>query len=293
MKVRDAMQRHVTTVREQDRLSVARELMRWSELSVLPVLDAKKRVMGLISEHDLLRALTTDPAAGLTRSVYEFMSVLIEHAQPDADLAEVAAHMSQERLDCLPVSEADTLLGMLSVGDALNALAQQPPATSHEGAPTVSAIMHPEPIAVPRQATLLATAARMAERGVRHACVIDENRRVIGIISDRDVRRVLGHPKRALVPNYVPAELRRLGVEQVMSTPTTLSQDASIDQAVSLLLSGQFSALPVTDASGRLRGIVSYIDLLRHLRHVVAGVGQLAGERDEPPARGEWTAPAH
>jgi len=210
----------------------------------------------------------------LKHTVHEFMHVPIEHVRPDADLAGAAAHMSRERLDCLPVSEGETLVGMLSVSDALNALAAQPRAASHgtapDAAPPVSAIMHPEPMAVPPRATLLATAARMAERGVRHACVVDENRCVIGIVSDRDVRRVLGHPKRALVPNYVPAHLHGLRVEQVMSVPTTVNQDASINEALSLLLSGHFGALPVTDARGHLRGIVSYVDLLRHLRHMLA-----------------------
>jgi CBS domain-containing protein len=54
---------------------------------------------------------------------------------------------------------------------------------------------------------LIAAAARMAQRGVRHACVVDGAGRVIGIISDRDVRRVLGHPMRVLAPNYLPANL--------------------------------------------------------------------------------------
>jgi predicted transcriptional regulator len=73
MRVRDAMQRHVTTVHQQDSLGLAQQLMRWSELRELPVADQRERVVGVISEHDLLRALTAFPADALKHTVDEFM----------------------------------------------------------------------------------------------------------------------------------------------------------------------------------------------------------------------------
>ena len=254
MKVREAMQGNVPTVDGQDTLAHAQQLMRWGELHALPVVGERKRCVGLLSEHDLLCAVTLHGAAeGLQRSVRDFMSVLTEFAAPDADLAGTAEHMARERLDCLAVCDGETFVGLLLASDALEALVRSAPAkleAVRPGAVPVSTIMYPEPIAVRRHATLLATAARMAERGVRHACVVDSEQRVIGVLSDRDVRRLIGHPKLALTPNRVPEHLHRLLAEQVMSTPTTVSQDASIDEALTLLLSGRWSALPVTDSRG-------------------------------------------
>ncbi|HKU44049.1 MAG TPA: CBS domain-containing protein [Polyangiales bacterium] len=270
------MQRHLSVVGEDDSLAVAQQLMRWSESRHLPVVrPPENRVVGVISERDLLRAHATQKVAS-DRTVRDFMTAPAELIDAEAPLEAAALRMSEKRLGCLPVLDSGALVGLLTTSDVLNAFAsgsapQLEPRTA--GLPPVSAIMHAAPIAVPGHATLLATAARMAERGVRHACVIDAEDRVIGIVSDRDVRRVLGHPKRALVPNYVPAHLHRLRVRDVMSVPRTVRQEDTIEHALSLLLSGEFSALPVTDDQGRLRGVVSYVDLLRHLRQLLAQAG--------------------
>jgi CBS domain-containing membrane protein len=277
MRVRDIMQRHISVVSEGDSLSLAQQLMGWSDFRHLPVVQPVSRViLGLITERDVLRALTRSEnnAETLAKPVREFMSKPVESISQDAELSEAAARMTTRRLGCLPVVEHGLVHGMLSVSDVLGALAQRPVATRSETSindPPVSTVMYPEPIAVPPHAMLVPTAAQMAQRGVRHACVVDGAGRVIGMISDRDVRRLLGHPSRALAPNSVPANLQRLRVDQIMSAPKTVNQDTPLSEAVSQLLSGKIGALPVTDTHGHLRGIVSYVDLLRHLREMLVG----------------------
>lgn len=278
MRVRDFMQRHVTVVSEDDSLSLAQQLMRWSDFRHLPVVHPVSRVLvGLISERDVLRALASPESNldTLAKPVRQFMSKPVETIDQDAEISEAAARMTAQKLGCLPVVERGLVQGVLSVSDVLSALAQCPVPTRDDARPKhdppVTAVMYPEPIAVPPHAMLVPTAARMAQRGVRHACVVDGAGRVIGMISDRDVRRLLGHPSRALAPSYVPANLQRIRVDQIMSAPKTVHQDTSLSEAVSLLLSGHVGALPVTDAHGHLRGVVSYVDLLRHLREMLAG----------------------
>jgi CBS domain-containing protein len=75
---------------------------------------------------------------------------------------------------------------------------------------------------------------------------------------------VLGDPMRALSVQSLPDALRALRVDQVMTpNPRTIDQDAPISLALSVLLSTRFGALPVVDARDRLRGIVSYMDVLK------------------------------
>jgi CBS domain-containing protein len=49
-----------------------------------------------------------------------------------------------------------------------------------------------------------------------------------------------------------------------MSLAVVVDQDAPVRDALALLLSEQVGALPVVDGWRRLRGIVSYVDVLRH-----------------------------
>lgn len=274
MKVRDIMQQDVTTVCEDDSLGLARQLMLWAGIRHLPTIGrADGRVVGLLGERDLLRALAGGVAGheALSRNVRDFAIAEVETITPDADLADAAAMMVAKKLSCLVVLEAGELVGILTSADVLGGLAQNPLASAGPaavpappGEASVAAIMYPEPIAVSSDESLLATAARMAKRNVRHACVVDDTGKLLGIVSDRDVRRVLGDPRRALAPSYVPEHLHRLRVGAVMSTAVVVNQDAQVHEALELLLREQVGALPVVDDDGRLRGLVSYVDLLRH-----------------------------
>jgi acetoin utilization protein AcuB len=129
----------------------------------------------------------------------------------------------------------------------------------------VAAVMYPEPIAVRENEPFLATARRMAKLRVRHACVVDDIGRVKGIISERDVRRILGSPRLVLDPRYVPEAARNLRAEQVMKPAHTVNQSVPLREAAWLLLHARVGALPVIDEHGRLRGIVSYVDMLKQL----------------------------
>jgi CBS domain-containing protein len=123
------------------------------------------------------------------------------------------------------------------------------------------------PPIVARPDDLLRTAvAKMTAAGVRHVCVVDGEGRALGIVSDRDVRTVLGDPRRALLAGEQPRErLAQLRVAQVMTRdPRTVRDDAPIAAALDALLIERFGALPVVDERERVRGMVSYLDLLRH-----------------------------
>lgn len=272
MKVRDVMQKRVTTIAQDETLALAQQLMLWNGIRHLPVCRKPDgRVIGILSERDVLRAykrLGTEPDA-MARPVSELMTAPVEHIHPDAELADAAADMSTRKLGCLPVIEVGSLVGILTTSDVLGSLAQYP--TDYRkrapagAAASVASIMYPEPIALHEDDRVLALAARMLQAGVRHACVVDGEGTVVGIVSDRDVRRSLGDPARGLAPEELPQALRELRVASIMTNyPRTIDQDAPISDAMALLISTRFGALPVVDARDRLRGIVSYIDVLKY-----------------------------
>jgi acetoin utilization protein AcuB len=107
---------------------------------------------------------------------------------------------------------------------------------------------------------------RMLERGIRHLPVVDDDEKLVGIVSDRDLRR----PKSVDEPNVAHyfALDNSTKVQDAMSAGlTTVKPDDSVERALDLLLDGRHGALPVVDGDGiSLIGILTTIDLLKALR---------------------------
>ena len=101
------------------------------------------------------------------------------------------------------------------------------------------------------------------EQGFHHLLVVD-GKRLVGIISDRDVLRELS--PFIDTPSESARDVRSLGrpAQEIMhDDPITATPDMSAQDAASHLLSHDVSALPVVDGE-TLVGIVTTKDLLQH-----------------------------
>ena len=112
-------------------------------------------------------------------------------------------------------------------------------------------------------ATTLPEALRLtSQRGVRHLPVLDGDR-LVGILSDRDLKRAMASPATSLEVHELNYLLDRLRVEEIMTrTVITISRLAPIEEAAWLMVQEKIGALPVTD-DGRLIGLVTETDVLR------------------------------
>ena len=270
MKVSDIMERSVATVVERDPLDVARQVMLWRGIRHLPVLRTG-RLVGMLSERDLAVHLAKVGGLEATEAtVDQAMSSPVETIHPSAPLADAAARMSVHKVSSLPVEKAGELVGIVTSTDLLASMAQYP-ADALPSDPDVGDIMSTKLHAVTPDGFLLDAVATMAVRGVRHLIVVDGLRRVVGILSDRDIRTAVGHPLDTLEGAEWSDELAELRVSEVMTEePRTVPADSSLAFVVEALVADRFGALPVVDDQERLVGVVSYIDVLHRLRQRVA-----------------------
>lgn len=91
----------------------------------------------------------------------------------------------------------------------------------------------------------------MRDRRIRHLPVLSSDGRLVGVLSDRDLRPIL------LSPGLTGATVGELMSESL----TTISPDALVEDAASLLVVKKIGCLPVVDGT-RLVGIVTETDLL-------------------------------
>jgi acetoin utilization protein AcuB len=104
----------------------------------------------------------------------------------------------------------------------------------------------------------------MNRAGYRHLPVV-ENDMLVGIITDRDVRLAVNSPvvgaEVALIRESVLDGVR---VDDCMTPdPQCVSSSTPLHEVAELLSLNKFGAMPVVD-EGKLVGMISYIDFLKH-----------------------------
>ncbi len=106
-------------------------------------------------------------------------------------------------------------------------------------------------VAVERELRLREAAARMAERGIGAAIVLDGDR-LVGILTERDILRAVGSDldKSATVEDCMTRD------------PEFVEPSDTTDHAAALMIHGGFRHLPVVEGD-RVVGIVSIRDLMR------------------------------
>lgn len=106
--------------------------------------------------------------------------------------------------------------------------------------------MSPDPVTTTQEVTAAEAGHLMARYGIRHLPVIRSGR-VVGVISDRDVRGAF------------PGDT----VGRAMSSPAyVVRDDESVEAAARLMLSRRISALPVVNAAEELVGMITTTDCL-------------------------------
>jgi CBS domain-containing protein len=145
MRAQDVMTQYVTSVGPNDAVSRAVRIMLQNEISGLPVIDTFGRLVGMITEGDLLRRAETatqrrrprwieffvspgrladEYAHSHGRKVSEIMTVdpvSVEEATP---LEEVVTLMEKRRIKRVPVMRGDKVVGIVSRANLLHALAR-------------------------------------------------------------------------------------------------------------------------------------------------------------------------
>lgn len=111
--------------------------------------------------------------------------------------------------------------------------------------------------------TTLPEALRLtSQRGVRHLPVLDGDR-LVGILSDRDLKRAMASPATSLEAHELTYLLDRLRVEEIMTrTVIMIGPMFPIEEAARLMVLEKIGALPVTE-DGHLIGLVTETDVLR------------------------------
>jgi CBS domain-containing protein len=213
VKVGEVMRREVATVHPDSPITQVVELLLDKDFSAVPVVDNDGKVVGMVSDNDLLtrggmnvtislkKATDLDYVRELheslenaNRKVSEVMTREVVTTAPDTILGRAAKLMVEKHLKRLPVVDSDgKLVGILGRLDVLSTIAAvhlsewHPEARSAGPDATVDGVMTRDVPSVHESATIEEVFELLVSSSHKRVVVIDDKRHVAGIIADSDL----------------------------------------------------------------------------------------------------------
>jgi CBS domain-containing protein len=296
--VHDVMTREVQSITPDAPITEAIELLIGKRYRALPVVDAEQRVVGILTDGDVLRRLDL-PDAGVqaalteieltnqlnalrhsTQTVADLMRTELILVTPATPVAEAVRLMTGHNIKRLPVvDDQGRMVGMVSRVDVLRALSQPTAGELPERAAppgqnvTVAQIMTTDVPTVRADMALNNVVDLLLSTARRRVVVVDAQQRVLGIITDGDLLRRASAAERPGLLQKLSSRGRAAAVglakrtasEVMTPNPITAKPETLLSEALRLLLQHGIKRLPVVDAEGRLVGMVGRGSIMQSL----------------------------
>lgn len=109
----------VITIRPQETLGTAVEILRDKRIGALLVTDSAGVLQGILSERDIVRKLADAPGRTLPHSVSDVMTAQVETGASQDSAVSALQRMTDGRFRHLPVVDDGVLQGMVTIGDVV------------------------------------------------------------------------------------------------------------------------------------------------------------------------------
>ena len=258
-KAKDVAKYGMITVRREESVYKAIEIMVEKNVSGLPVVD-DTGLVGIISEKDVLRLLYDTEF--LTGSVGDYMTENIISFDTEDSLADVCDCLMKNHFRRVPILHEGKLAGIISRADLIKAKkdkfkSQAVPERStkqHRGSVPARDVMKCGLLTVRRQTPIYEAMDILATRNITGLPVVDDCMNLVGIISEKDMLKLLYDP------NVKAGKTEEFMTEEVVS----FNHDDSLYDVCDCLMNNNFRRVPILN-QGKVVGIISRADVIVHI----------------------------
>jgi CBS domain-containing protein len=249
------MSKDPVSIREDDYMTHARQVIRDNFLRVLPVVDEGNRVLGVLSDQDVLNVRSSK--SNVTVRGYIRETPLIT---PDMDILRAARELLDAKQHHAPVVNSTldrTLVGILSDVDLLRHIqpTKRSPASVEEIMTTKVETAYPDD-------SISRIWDNMLHWDYTGIPVVSHKKEPMGIVTRIDIIKA-GYARIGTTNMHGRSSGGSMRVEKVMSTPLySVAPESSISEAIGEILRNDIGRISVTDG-GKLVGIADRHDLLR------------------------------
>lgn len=121
-------------------------------------------------------------------------------------------------------------------------------------------------ITVDPEASMMRAAKLMKEKNIRRVPVVDDKGRLVGILSDRDIKEASPSKATTLDVHELYYLLSEIKVKNIMTpNPLTIKDSDTVVRCAAIMHDKKISGLPVLDDNGKLVGIMTQNEVYRVL----------------------------
>jgi CBS-domain-containing membrane protein/PII-like signaling protein len=293
LHVRDIMTPKPTTVHPDFSVRAMVELLLETGLKALPVVADDGSCVGIVAQNDLVKRAGMPARLGLLRLLpaaereawlarveprrcVDIMSAPPATVHQGTKVSEAIHRMNREKRKRLPVvDDHGRVVGMLSRIDVLKAVATtratmtQPQATPSSHAQSVKDVESRDELALSQNSSIQAAIDALVAKGLQRVAVVDQSGVLVGLITDAILVGALGGRN---IAKRLPGLFRGGRNDRPLSSimikaPQSITEDASIDEALRLMTEDGLKRLPVVDADGVFKGMIRRDSILLALAH--------------------------
>ncbi len=255
IKVEEVMTKDVVTVKLGDPISKAISKLREHGFHELPVVNDKGELIGYISYRTLIRRKSLS-----LYSRVEHIMVKPPTLSRDSTIGEAVKLMLDTGYRSLPVVERNELVGIISRTDIIKLV---PKMKSIAKIP-VEDIMSSDPEVVEEDSPVEYAVDIMRKLSEMSVPVVDENRRLSGIVHMKDIAQGLWREKDRPSLGEVAGEKEKkiIYVKELMNPPVYVKEDAHLKDAVEEMVEYHSHICVVVDSDMHPIGVISQKDVI-------------------------------
>jgi CBS domain-containing protein len=111
--------RNVVTIEPTATLGAALTMLNKHNIGALVVLGPEQRLIGILSERDVVRALAQEGASVLDKPLAQVMTRKVSTCTEADKVSAIMEQMTNGKFRHVPVLEGDRLIGIISIGDVV------------------------------------------------------------------------------------------------------------------------------------------------------------------------------
>jgi len=126
MELKDMMVQSLITVESNQSVKEAAKRMNLYEIGCLLVVSKDRKIVGILTERDILRKIVEASKSAEKTKVKEIMTTKLVIGSPDMEVVDAARLMLQKKIKKLPVVSGSKLVGLVTFTDIVRTVRMEP-----------------------------------------------------------------------------------------------------------------------------------------------------------------------